>query len=51
MRATIVRLVNFDNLRNTVEYQFHDVQYDADLDDGLFEFEIPAGAEVVHIGG
>lgn len=51
VRATVARLVNFDNLRNTIEYQFRDVQYDAVLDDGLFEFEIPAGAEVVHIGG
>lgn len=51
VQATIARLVNFDNLRNTIEYQFHDVQYDARLDDELFEFEIPAGAEVIHIGG
>lgn len=51
VRATVARLVNFDNLRNTIEYQFHDVQYDADLDDALFEFEIPDGAEVIHIGG
>ncbi len=51
VRATIARLVNFDNLRNIIEYQFHQVQYDADLSDDLFEFEIPADAAVVFIGG
>lgn len=51
VQATIARLVNFDNLRNTIEYQFHEVQYDANLPDDLFEFEIPEGAEVVFIGG
>ena len=51
VRATIVRLVNFDNLRNTIEYRFYEVQYDAGLSDELFEFEIPKGAEVVFIGG
>ena len=51
MRATIARLINFDNVRNTVDYQFHDVQYDAGLSDDLFEFDIPDGADVVHIGG
>ncbi len=51
VRATIARLINFDNLRNTVDWQFHDVQYDAALDDDLFEFEIPEGANVVFMGG
>ncbi len=51
VQATIARLVNFDKLRNTIEYQFHDVQYDAGLSDDLFEFEIPKDAEVVFIGG
>ena len=51
VQATIVRLVNFDNLRNTVEFQFSRVQYDAGLPDDLFEFEIPEDAEVVIIGG
>jgi outer membrane lipoprotein-sorting protein len=51
VRATIARLINFDNVRNTVDYQFHDVQYDAGLSDDLFEFDIPDGADVVHIGG
>lgn len=50
MQATIARLVNFDNLRNTIEYRFQDVEYDADLADELFEFEIPEGADVVVIG-
>ncbi len=51
LQATVARLVSFDNLRNTVEYQFHDVQYDAPLDEALFEFEIPEGADVTFIGG
>ena len=51
VRATIARLVNFDNLRNTIEYRFSEVQYDAGLSDDLFEFEIPENAEVVFIGG
>jgi len=51
LRGTIARLVNFDNLRNTIDYQFHDVQYDVDLSDDLFEFEIPKDADVVFIGG
>jgi outer membrane lipoprotein-sorting protein len=51
LQGTIVRLVNFDNLRNTIDYQFHDVQYDAGLSDDLFEFEIPDGADVTFIGG
>jgi outer membrane lipoprotein carrier protein len=51
VRATVERLVNFDNLRNVVDFQFHDVEYDARLDEGLFEFEIPEGADVVFIGG
>jgi len=51
MRGTIARLVNFDNLRNTIDYQFHDVQYDVELSDDLFEFEIPKDADVVFIGG
>ncbi len=51
VRATIARLVNFDNLRNTIEYQFHEVEYDAALSDDLFEFEIPDDADVILIGG
>jgi len=50
MQATIVRLVKFDNLRNTIDYQFHDVEFDVGLENGLFEFEIPAGADVIFIG-
>jgi outer membrane lipoprotein-sorting protein len=50
-RATIVRLINFDKLRNVIEYQFHDVEFDVGLADDLFEFEIPAGADVILIGG
>jgi outer membrane lipoprotein-sorting protein len=50
LRATIERLVKFDNLRNTVEYRFNEVQYDAQLADELFEFDIPDGADVVVIG-
>ena len=51
VQATIARLVNFDNLRNIIEYQFYEVQYDAGLSDDLFEFEIPKDAEVFFIGG
>ena len=51
VQATIVRLVNFGNLRNIVDFQFHDIQYDAGLSDDLFEFEIPKDAQVVIIGG
>ncbi|MGD8330804.1 MAG: outer membrane lipoprotein carrier protein LolA [Acidobacteriota bacterium] len=51
VRATIVRLVNFDNLNNTIEYQFHNVEYDVDLPDELFEFKIPEGADVLMVGG
>lgn len=51
LQATIVRLVNFDNLSNPVDYQFHDVRFDVDLPAELFEFEIPAGADTVYIGG
>lgn len=50
VRGTIARLVNFDNLRNTLEYQFHEVEYDVELRDELFEFDIPAHADVIHIG-
>ena len=50
LHATVVRLVTFDNLRNTIEYQFHDIELDAGLSDSLFEFEIPEGAEVIFIG-
>lgn len=51
VRATIARLVNFDRLRNIVEYRFEDVEYDVDLSDELFEFEIPDDVEVRVIGG
>jgi outer membrane lipoprotein-sorting protein len=51
LQAAVVRLINFDNLRNTLEYRFEDVQYDAGLADEMFEFEIPDGADVVFIGG
>lgn len=51
LQATIARLVHFDNLRNTVDWQFHDVQFDVQLSDELFEFEIPAGAKKVYVGG
>ena len=50
MQAAIVRLVKFDNLRNTIDYQFHDVEFDIGLDDALFEFEIPDGADVMFVG-
>ena len=50
MQATIVRLVKFDNLRNTIDYQFQDVEFDVGLDDALFEFEIPDGADVIFVG-
>ncbi len=51
LQATITRLVTYDNLRNTLDYQFHDVQFDPGLSDELFEFEIPEGADVIFIGG
>ena len=51
LQATITRLVTYDNLRNTLDYQFHDVQFDPGLSDKLFEFDIPEGAYVIHIGG
>jgi len=50
VRATVVRLINWDNLGNTLEYQFHDVVYDAQLSDELFDFKIPDGADVVFVG-
>jgi len=50
LHATIVRLITFDNLRNTIEYQFHDIEFDVSLADELFEFEIPADADVLFIG-
>lgn len=50
LHASIVRLITFDNLRNTIEYQFHDIEFDVSLSDELFEFEIPEGADVVIIG-
>ncbi len=50
-QATITRLVTYDNLRNTLDYQFHDVQFDPGLSDELFEFDIPDGAYVFYIGG
>ncbi len=51
LQAAITRLVTYDNLRNTLDYQFHDVQFDPGLSDELFEFEIPEGADVIFIGG
>ena len=51
LQETIVRLVVYDNLRNTLDYQFHDVQFDPGLSDELFEFEIPEGADVIFIEG
>lgn len=51
VQATIARLVNFDKVRNIIEYRFLDVEYDVDLSDELFEFEIPDGADVSFIGG
>ena len=42
--------MTYDNLRNTLDYQFHDVQFDLGLSDELFEFDIPEGAYVIHIG-
>ena len=50
MQASIVRLVMFENLGNTIDYQFHDIEFDVGLPDSLFEFEIPEGADVIHIG-
>jgi len=49
-QATVVRLVTYDNLRNTLDYQFHDIQFDPGLPDALFEFDIPAGADVIYVG-
>ena len=49
--ATIARLVTYDNVRNTLDYQFHDVQFDPGLADELFEFEIPEGADVIFVEG
>ncbi len=51
LHATITRLVTYDNLRNTLDYQFHDVRFDPGLADELFEFDIPEGADVIFIGG
>jgi outer membrane lipoprotein carrier protein len=51
MTATIARLVNVDRISNTIDYQFHDIEYDVGFPDSLFEFEIPQGADVVYIGG
>ena len=51
LQEMIVRLVIYDNLRNTLDYQFHDVQFDPGLPEELFEFEIPEGADVIFIEG
>lgn len=51
MRATIARLIVFENTNNTIDYQFHDVEVNVGLDDSIFEFEIPEGADVMYIGG
>jgi outer membrane lipoprotein carrier protein len=51
MSATLVRLVQIDRINNAIDYQFHDIEYDVGLADSLFEFEIPPGADVIHIGG
>jgi outer membrane lipoprotein carrier protein len=51
MTATIARLVNVDRVSNTIDYQFHDLEYDVGFPDNIFEFEIPQGADVVYIGG
>ena len=51
MTATIARLVQVDRISNTIDYQFHDIEYDVGFTQGLFEFEIPQGADVVYIGG
>lgn len=51
MSATISRLVQIDRLNNTIDYQFHDIEYDVGLPEGLFEFDIPPGADVIYIGG
>ena len=49
--ATIYRLVTIDALGNTIDYQFHEIEFDVGLPDTLFEFVIPAGADVMYIGG
>jgi len=51
MTASIARLVNVDRINNTIDYQFHDIEYDVGLSDSLFDFEVPQGADVVYIGG
>jgi len=51
MTATIARLVQVDRISNTIDYQFHDIEYDVGLPESLFDFEIPQGADVVYIGG
>ncbi len=51
MTASIARLVQVDRISNTIDYQFHDIEYDVGFSDSFFEFEIPPGADVVYIGG
>jgi outer membrane lipoprotein carrier protein len=51
MTATIARLVNVDRIDATIDYQFHDIEYDVGFPDDIFDFEIPQDADVVYIGG
>lgn len=50
-RALIARLVQFGLLGDSTDFQFHDIQIDVGLAPELFEFTIPAGAQVEHIAG
>ena len=49
MNATIARLVKFDLLSNTIDYQFDEIHFDVGLAEGLFEFEIPPDAAVMYV--
>jgi outer membrane lipoprotein carrier protein len=51
MSAAVARLVQVDRVNNTIDYQFHDIEYDVGLPESLFTFEIPPGADVIYIGG
>lgn len=48
--ALIARLVQFGLLGESTDFQFHDIQIDVGLAPELFEFEIPPGAQVEHLG-
>jgi len=48
--ATVVRLVWFGLLGEAIDYQLYDIETDVGLADDLFQFTIPADAEVEYLG-